>query len=315
MTTITPYQAMQYAVDIVNDSEHIKNKIAACLFTDNQWIARYNQRPAMLADHFTPDVKIGQSSQFLHSEVACIFDANFITEAASLCVTDPFCPNCAKAICEAGITHVYVDHKGLDKDFAKRRGDDFESLSLLMMEKAGIPVSIIYRKEGRLEPLIAPPVLTRKGSAQGIEFFDWDGAMNLADYLDKFRKRQQHTAWTIAKIRETDGSQTGILVFEELTSGLTPHDYAEKRHYSEKYRFPVDPLNRLMFFAKRKGFEIIDNAVACNLYPASRALVNAAGLGLRNILVGEISPDHDIQSMEAGDLLQKNGVLTINTVK
>ena len=35
-----------------------------------------------------------------------MIDAPFATDGASLCVTDPFCPNCAKNIAEAGIKRV-----------------------------------------------------------------------------------------------------------------------------------------------------------------------------------------------------------------
>lgn len=308
---MNPFEAMQHAVDIVSTSEHNKNKIASCLFKDDDFITRVNHRPDILKSNFTPDIRIGRSSQFIHSETACIFDAQFTTDGASLCITDPMCPNCAKAICESGITHVYIDHKGLDKDFAIRRGDDFKSLSLLMMEKAGICVSILYRKDNRIEPLIEPPIITRKSAAQGIEFFDWNNDLSLSDYLKKFRNRQAHTAWAIAKIREGD-VDLGIIVFEELTHGLTPHDYAEHRRISLKYRLPVDPLNRLLFFTKRKQFAISDMALAVNLAPSSRALVNACGYGIRDIYVGENKPDHDDLGHIAAETLQKNSILNIH---
>jgi dCMP deaminase len=308
--SLTPFIAMQNAVDIVNTSEHNSNKIAACLFKGHQWVVETNHRPDIFQSHFTPDIKFGQSSQFIHSETACIFNTPFITEGAEICITDPPCPNCAKAICEAGITHVYIDHKGLDKDFAQRRGDDFESLSLLVFEKAGVNVSIIYRKEARLENLIGPPVATRKGSAQGIEFFDWDNDVSLHDYLSKFRQRQPHTSWALAKIQEEE-KYLGIILFEELTNGLTPRDYAEHRQRSEKYRLPVDPLNRILYFAKRKGMTIIDGAVAVNLYPSSRALVNSIGFGLKKIHIGEMKPDHDEQGHVAAKMIERTGVLQL----
>jgi len=308
---MTPFTAMQHAVDIVSTSEHNKNKIASCLFTTNNNIARVNHRPDILKSKFTPDLRVGKASQFIHSETACLFDANFPTEGASICITDPMCPNCAKAICESGITHVYIDHKGLDKDFAQRRGNDFQSLSLLMMEKAGIIVSILNRKVETLETLIEPPVITRKGAPQGIEFFDWDNDLTLKDYLQKFRNRQAHSAWAIAQIEE-NGHKLGIIVFEELTRGLTPQVYAENRRISEKYRLPVDPLNRLLFFTKRKGFTLQNKELAVNLAPSSRALVNATGYGISTVYVGEDKPDHDDLSHIAIELLQENGVLTIN---
>lgn len=308
---MTPFTAMQSAVDIINTSEHNKNKIASCLFTPNNHIVRVNHRPNILKSKFTADIRIGKASQFIHSETACLFQADFPTEDASLCITDPMCPNCAKAICESGITHVYIDHKGLDKDFARRRGNDFQSLSLLMMEKAGITVSILNRKDETIETLIEPPVLTRKGAPQGIEFFDWDDELAIKDYLQKFRNRQAHSAWAIAQIEE-NGHQLGIIVFEELTRGLTPRDYADNRRISLKYRLPVDPLNRLLFFTKRKGFKLQNAQLAVNLEPSSRALVNATGYGVRTVHIGEKKPDHDDLGHIASEILIKNCVLNIH---
>ncbi len=324
---------MQSAVDIANTSEHNKNKIASCLLSsssssgfprgsannqedcpnesENDSICRVNHRPDILKSAFAPNVRLGKSSQFVHSETACIFEADFPTDGSSLFITDPPCPNCAKAICEAGITHVYIDHKGLDKDFAIRRGDDFQSLSLLMMEKAGIAMSILYRKDKKIEPLIEPPVYTRKGSARGIEFFDWNSALTLEDYLRKFRNRQAHSAWTIAKIREGD-LDLGVIIFEELTQGLTPRDYAENRRISLKYRLPVDPLNRMLFFTKRKNIAIINDEIACNLHPSSRSLVNAVGYGIKTIHIGENKPDHDDLGHIAAEIIEKNGILKIH---
>ena len=113
---------------------------------------------------------------------------------------------------------------------------------------------------------------------------------------------------------ENNNQETGILVFEELTSGLTPHDYSKKQNLSDKYRFPVDPLNRLLFFVRRKGFEIIDKAVGCNLHPASRALVNASDYGITNIYLGEMSPDHDTQGLDAGKILHENNIISIQQI-
>lgn len=308
-------QRMQNAVDKVHDSEHISNKIAACLFNPHNadiFDAHINHRPDALKNVFSPDIRVGNSSQFIHSEVACIFNATHAVEGYALCITDPCCPNCAKAIAESGIRHVYIDHKGLDKDFAKRRGSDFESLSLLILEKAGIRVSIVYRKEGRIEPLLMPAIETRTGSSAGIEFFDVTSDTSIADIIGIFRQRQPHTAWAVAKIKEHDGRVNGILVFEGLPQGLTPHDYAEKRDLQVKYRLPVDPLNRLYFYLKRKGLSLNDGQVGCNLFPSSRAMVNSIAMNVTTITIGEDTPDHDKDAHDAAALLEKNGILKID---
>lgn len=306
------YDAMQKAVDIVNTSEHSKNKIAACLFSDQAYTASVNRRPASLSACFTPDIRIGKSSQFIHSEVASIFQANFKTEGASLCVTDPFCPNCAKAIVEAGIRHVYIDHKGLAKDFAVRRGDDFANLSLFMMEKAGIHVSILYRKDQKTEELINPPIRTRPAGNDGIEFFDIADDLHLADMIHSFRIRQAHGSWACAKVREPDGRMTGILVFEHLPTGITLHEYEDKKTISDKYTLTVDPVNRLLFYIRRKGLSLPDLHIGCNLFPSSRAMVNAVGFGITAITVGETVNKEGLLRYDGAKLLHDHGILTIN---
>ena len=55
----------------------------------------------------------------------------------------------------------------------------------------------------------------------------------------------------------------------------------------------------------RKNLPIHGNAIAVNLAPSSRALVNATGYGIEEIHVGENKPDHDDLSHIAAELLEK----------
>jgi dCMP deaminase len=155
------FAQMQKAVDIVQTSPHPANKIAACIFgTDERGaaysLARTNFWPAPIAEKLGPETRIGGASGTVHAETAVIFAASY-TDGASLCVTDPFCPNCAKNMAEAGIRTVYIDHKGFDKDFAARRGDEFTALSMKICERAGISVYEIRRKEEKLTPILEIP--------------------------------------------------------------------------------------------------------------------------------------------------------------
>ena len=313
---MNPFKAMQAAVDIVLSSEHINNKIAACLFTETKHIVGTNHRPHPLKNQFLPDVRVGDSSQFIHAEVGCIYKSNIATDGASLCVTDPFCPNCAKAIAESGIRHVYIDHKGLDKDFAKRRGEDFESLSLLVMEKAGIHVSILYRKEQRIEPLLTPPIMTRIATA-GLEFFDCVDDLSMSDMVESFRNRQPNSAWACARVKESNGQITGILIFEGLPPGLTPHNYIDKKNEgrgNDKYGLTTDPMNRLMFYIKRKNMVLLNGEIGCNITPSARALVNCTGFGVQKLVIGENQSKADENKQAALTLLHKNGILQVTSL-
>jgi deoxycytidylate deaminase len=277
---MNPFEAMQQAVDIVNDSEHPTNKIAACLFHNDQWIAEHNQRPQALKNHFEWDYKLGSSSQFIHAEIACLFHAPFTIAGSSLCVTDPMCPNCAKGIAEMGVSHVYIDHKGMDKDFIKRRGNDFETMSLLMMERAGIGVSILHRKDQKIETLIAQ-------SEVNIEYQN-----ERADYAS------------------TDINGETIIAHDGFPPNIN-HQDADICE-SNKYRFHLDPLNKLLFKLARQGLKTAH--VICSNHPSSRALVNAVGFGITNITVLSSNLDHGDHGHQTAQILEENGILTINRV-
>lgn len=158
--TVSPFDAMQMAVDIVNTSAHPTNKIAACVFgttlSGEPFAVRaVNHWPDVIVDKLGRDIDIGDASGTVHAEMSCIIAAP-ATSGASIAITDPFCPNCAKNIAESGIKTIYIDHKGFDKDFAKRREDEFIDLSLRIVERAGIRVCMIHRKKNRITPMITP---------------------------------------------------------------------------------------------------------------------------------------------------------------
>ncbi len=291
---ITPFQAMQHAVDIVNTSEHNKNKVAACLVSGDRYIAKTNYRPDILKQHFDAKDRIGNSSQFIHAEVACIFNAPFPTHGASLFITDPMCPNCAKAICEAGIKHVYIDHKGMEKDFFIRRKDAFEQLSIPMMEQSGISVSIIYRKEERIEKIL-----------------DEDHSENSRNHVVK---RNNNLKTELQKRIKSSSDRSFALCMTDKSTLYIPEIQNDIDHNNTKYRDSVSPLNRLLFNVKRYGYNIEDMHVACNLYPSSRDLVNAVGFGIQKITIGSQIVDHDTDGQDAAGTLKKIDIIDIDIV-
>jgi hypothetical protein len=277
---ITPFEAMQHAVDVVSDSEHPTNKIAACLFKNDDFITSTNYRPQPFINHFILGDKLGSSSQYTHSEVGCAFKAPFDIQGGSLCITDPMCPNCAKAIASIGIKYVYIDHKGMDKDFIKRRGNDFETMSLLMMERAGIGVSILHRKDQKIETLIAQ-------SEVNIEYQN-----ERVDYAS------------------TDINGETIIAHDGFPPNIN-HQDADICE-SNKYRFHLDALNKLLFKLARQGLKTAH--VICSNHPSSRALVNAVGFGITNITVLSSNLDHGDHGHQTAQILEENGILTINRV-
>lgn len=292
---ITPFEAMQHAVEIVHSSEHDKNRIAACLVSGGNYIVQTNHRPDILKQHFTPDARIGNSSQFIHAEMACIFNAPFLVEGSSLYITDPMCPNCAKGICESGVSHVYIDHKGMEKDFFIRRKSAFEEISLPLMKQAGIGVSVIYRKEERIENLLEET----SSEKQTIKII-----------------QTHHDLETELKHQiQSSQDRSFAMCLTDKGTLYIPEKQNDIEHSDTKYRDDISPVCRLLFHLKRNNLKIQNNSIVCNLFPSSRDIVNAIGYGVKNIRVGSNIPDHDSESFEIANKLKKFGIINIGQIQ
>lgn len=306
---------MQDAVDVVLTSEHETSRVAACLFDTAHSAVTINMRPECLKTHFRWDDRLGASSQFIHAELAAIASFKGNLRGSHLCVTDPFCPNCAKNITEAGIRTVYIDHKGFQKDFIARNGDEFQSMSMLIAEKAGISVYVVNRKEGSVSPILSHSAQTRP-TPSAIEFFDIDQGMKIEDAVMTFKKRfGGRDAWTVAFVREADGSPRGLLVFEALPPGITPEDFRTRGESDTgKYRFPIDPLTRLLITARRMGFTFLDPRIGCACVPSSRALVNALGFGVQGLILASELCDHDPSGADVLKIFKDKTLLTVERI-
>lgn len=308
---MSPFDQMQSAVDVVNTSVHPTNKVAATLFTDAFSISKTNYWPSVIEQAFGQDIDIGSSSGTVHAEVACIL-ASPVTEGASLCVTDPFCPNCAKNIAEAGIKTVYIDHKGFDKDFAARRGDHFKNMSLQICARAGISVYELNRKEQTITPIAeiaddykpfndAPIVVGALRSATQADFLDVisDSRANLAG--ERF---------AVALAFDLNGKVFSLCAKPHLAVGYTRRiDAPEFNDPHGKYTFTLEPVNRLLMNAARLGLKIHADYLYSSMVPTSRELVNVVGAGLNKLHLGDNSIARDQDALTGLKQLNDAGIL------
>lgn len=297
-----PFTAMQSAVDVVNTSQHATNKVAATLFTKDFSVSKTNYWPGVIEQAFGHDIDIGSSSGTVHAEVACILAAPGSTEGASICVTDPFCPNCAKNIAEAGIKTIYIDHKGFDKDFASRRGDHFKNMSLQVCARAGIEIYQLNRKERTITPIAeipddykpfndAPVVVGAVPSATQADFLDVisDSRANLAG--DKF---------ATALAFDHQGKVFSLCARPHLAVGYSRRiDSPEFHDPTGKYTFILEPVNRLLMNAARLGLKIHAEYVYSSIVPTSRELVNMVGAGLNQLHLGDLDSARDPEALNA----------------
>ena len=156
MTPEEIFKYTQMAVDVAQNSQHPTSKVGACLVGENFEISRPNFWPCPVKEKIGTDTKIGNASGTIHAETACLLAADQATMGAVVFSTDPSCPNCAKNMAEAGVRHLYIDHKGFEKYYAETRMRDFVELTLPICTAAGMGVSHVYRKQERIEDIIAP---------------------------------------------------------------------------------------------------------------------------------------------------------------
>lgn len=312
LMSFQPFDEMQKAVDIVNDSPHPVNKIAATIFGyDRQGrdfsISRTNYWPEIIEARLGMNTDIGDSSGTVHAETACILDAP-VTEKASLCITDPICPNCAKNIAEAGIKTIYIDHKGFTKDFSARRGDAFSNMSMQICEKAGISVYQLWRKEQRLEPILRVDKTYQPAQDSPLEYERLYGVItrkSFADYVEKMRHRHRGRRFACAIGRDrVSGNVFSLAARSHPVIGYSMENDAPLLRDSEnKYNYMLEPMNRLIMGAARIGVKLVDGMIFCTNVPTSREQVNLIGGGITRLYI-----EHANKALDEAAILAKRAV-------
>jgi len=293
------FKYMQMAVEAAQTSAHPTSKVGACLVKDDVAIARANFWPEVIKDRIGTDVKIGSSSGTTHAETACILDCAVAVAGADVFSTDPSCPNCTKNMAEAGVRHLYIDHKGFEKYFAKTRMKDFEDLSLAICRASGMGVSHVYRKEKHVEEILAendvPDFLNFIVPQDGDDVDAIWGA-----YLGKHEKPKRPYAAALCK------SGDGFVILQ------TPRRDGGEPPEGSKYNFNMQPLTRLLMVAAREGLTIFPDYIYSSRVPTSRELVNFVGGGYGALTIGDIDDARDEVAFEALKLLRAHDIVSVH---
>ncbi len=308
-----PIKSMQQAVDVVLTSPHPENKVAATLFRDEHSISLTNDWPPVILEELGTEQRIGDSSGTVHAEVNCIIHSSFKADGASLAITDPCCPNCAKCIAEAGIKTVYIDHKGFEKDFAARRGDEFQDMSLRILAHAGISIFEITRKESKIQKIYTPPDDYIPPEENPIEIRPCRGNLSNETLAQTAKLvRVKHERWGCALATDNNGKIWTLVASAHPAIGYT-HDKLEKP--DGKYDFILEPMNRILMGAARAGLAISQNHIWCSVLPTPREMVNLVGKGITNIYIGNISATKKAASTEAKETLESSNIMTFKDMR
>ena len=312
----TLFDAMQRAVDIVNTSAHPTNKVAATLIGHDRdgtpyCTSRTNHWPPAIEQHIGRAAKIGDASGTIHAETACILQSPY-TYGASLCITDPFCPNCAKNMAEAGITAIYIDHKGFDKDFARRRGHHFAAMSMEICSKAGIAIYELNRKQAvitpiqDIDPAYTPP--------QDAPFTLTPGAdQSFSDFIADQAAAHDPAKFACAVAYAGDVAYYLGASFHPVIGYTTASadDLYTITNPPNKYSFIQEPVNRLLMTAARHGLVLAKDSLYCSQVPTARELVNCVGAHITHIRIGDRETARDDDALTALNQLEQAGIMAV----
>lgn len=310
---------MQTALDIAPRSPHPTNKIAAVLFGEDESgtefsVIRTNHWPSVIAEKIGTEKKIGNSSGTIHAETACIVNNHYPTDGASICITDPFCPNCAKNMAEAGIKNIYIDQDGFDRDFFKRRGEHFDSMSMQICERAGISVYALNMETEEVTTILEinenyNPVEDSPIIKQTIESAD-DAAMK--NVIEAATKQNSRRKFAIALVEDRDGQKFSLIARAHVVVGYSIEKSEETLDLLTpigKYSFIQEPVNRLMMHLARKGYTLVDSHFYCSQVPTAREQVNLVGAEIKRITIGDVQKSRDPQGIKAMQLLKEHKIL------
>ncbi len=314
-----PFSHMKTALDLAPKSPHPTNKIAATLFGTNKKgkefsVFRTNHWPDPIYDHFGIKEKIGNSSGTIHAETACILNSPHATDNASICITDPFCPNCAKNMAEAGIKTIYIDQNGFDKDFFKRRGDQFETMSMQICERAGINVFSLNMLTEEITPILEIPkdYTPTEDSPINKEPIESANDAILSTIIEEETNKNLRRKFAIALIKDNTGQRFALSSRAHAVIGYSmqkPEEALDLLTPIGKYSFIQEPVNRLMMHIMRKNYSLIDGFLYCSQVPTAREQVNLIGGKIGRISIGNLQKSRDPNGFKAMKQLQRAKIL------
>lgn len=312
-------KATQMAVDIVGQSPHPDNKVAACAFTEHHAIARTNEWPERIEKNIGTSTRIGDSSGTIHAETNCLLHFPDKTDGASLAITDPCCPNCAKCIAEAGIKNIYIDHKGFTKDFASRRGDEFKNMSMSILVHAGINVYEVNRKEKTITPIHEHPENYIAQENNPLEIKPLHHKETPGNFLDILEAVHiKHPRWGAALAKDTTGQTFTLIASSHPAVGYLPatvkHDHSIETT-NHKYDFYLEPLHRLLFGCARHALKITNGYLWTSTIPTARELVNLCATDLTILKIGQQTIPKKESAFSAQRQLEDANILKFKTLK
>lgn len=291
------HDTMKKALALRETSAHETHKVGAVLAGEGFEIARPNFYPEPLERTIGHKQKLGNASTTVHAEIAAILDAPDKTNGAAIYITQRPCPNCAKAIIEAGIKEVYVSAETRDTALGQKIHPFFESASLPFLSHAGVGVFEVAEKVVALNT----PWRCEDSGLQPQRFS--------GDFESMITDRHQAFAACIAH----DANGTAYFLRAEAhVPYCLPHERAEEISGAQnKYETALQPINRLLMACARHGLRIDAHSVYSSQTPTAREFVNLIGAEFSRLRIGDEAKCRDEFGLKALEQLKAHSLIDL----
>lgn len=288
---------IQQAFDIRERSAHETHKVGAVVVGDGFEVARPNFYPYPLERTIGHKQKLGNASTTVHAEIAALLDAPEKTDGATIYITQRPCPNCAKAIIEAGIKEVYVSAETRGTALGEKMQPFFEHASLPFLTQAGVGV---FEVGDTLVSLNSPLSCTDQGLTPRRFDGDFEGAVS------------EFTAPFAACIaRDASGADYILSAQAKVPNCLSQERAHEISDAQKKYETALQPLNRLLMACARHGLRVDERSVYSSQTPTAREFVNFIGAGFSRLRIGDEAKCRDKWGLKALEQLKSHEIIDL----
>ena len=299
------------------------------IFSDYDYcISRPNKWPALLAQKIGKNIKLGNASTTIHAEIAAILDMPHATDGAYIYVTELPCPNCAKALAESGIKKVFIDSRAKYTKLGQKMAKFFNNISKPIFKCAGIDVLEINMARKEIANIVThsqdcviqveKPVEIRCIKNEGDRL-----APNYPEKIDKIFKdlineaegKYKGEAFTVSLAKDIANNKnenySAMIVRPHMTVGIDEDEAQKLKSKLSKYSLILQPLNRALIYAARRGLKICPDYIYSAHVPTSREFVNLIGGGYTKIWIGNKNRSRNKFGITAMRQLEENGIIEI----
>lgn len=307
---------MQHTLYTAEQSVHASKVACTVVGTTNSGepfaVTGTNYYPESILEVFGPNIKIGNASGSIHAENGTL-SRSPRTLNATLFVTVPPCPNCAKDISAAGIKDVFIAASGFESDWYKRRGHYFRDMSMAILNSAGINTYVLdleKRTQQRHELSNVPENYTPK--IENTVHYMQIGRRTVKKkhfktYIENQHERFGDIPFAAAFTINARGEYGMTSARAHPSAGYTSEEIATLPQ--EKYSFILQPLNSMNMDNIKHGRKILGNFLFSSTIPTSREQVDMVGAGLDQTYIGDFETSRDKHGIIAMQQLSEAGIV------